>query len=95
MRFFGAMEKVHPHEPHMYLPAVGIAPEWQGRGFGAALLRPVLERCDRQRLPAYLESSNPRNLVLYERHGFETIEELSVAKDAPPLWRMWRSPRLG
>jgi len=95
MRFFAAIEKVHPHEPHMYLPAVGVAPEWQGRGFGAALLRPVLERCDRERLPAYLEATSPRNRALYERHGFETVEELRVAKDAPLVWRMWRAARAG
>jgi GNAT superfamily N-acetyltransferase len=87
-----AAEAKHPREPHYYLPAVGIEPEWQGRGFGAALLRPILERCDSQRLPAYLEATSPRNRGLYERHGFEVVEEMTV-KDSPPVWRMWREPR--
>ena len=87
------MEKNHPHESHWYLPAIGVTPTWQGRGYGAALLRPMLERCDADRVPAYLEASTPRNRALYERHGFEVVHEGSYADDAPPLWRMWREPR--
>jgi ribosomal protein S18 acetylase RimI-like enzyme len=87
------MERKHPAEPvHWYLAVVGVAPSWQGRGFGAALLRPVLERADAERTPAYTEASSPRNRALYERHGFEVIEECTYAGDAPPLWRMWRKP---
>jgi ribosomal protein S18 acetylase RimI-like enzyme len=87
------MEKRHPHERHWYLPAIGVAPAWQGRGYGAALLRPMLERCDSERVPAYLEASTPRNRALYERNGFEVVEEGRYAEDGPPLWRMWREPK--
>jgi ribosomal protein S18 acetylase RimI-like enzyme len=87
-----AMESGHPDEAHYYLPFVGVAPEWQGRGIGAALLRPVLERCDRERLGAYLEASSPRNRALYERHGFAVTEEFFLGRGSPPLWRMWRTP---
>ena len=90
VRALNLIEAKHPHEPHYYLPVIGILPEWQGRGFGSALLRPMLERCDRERLPAYLEASSPRNRALYERHGFTVVEEIRVAKDSPPMWRMWR-----
>jgi ribosomal protein S18 acetylase RimI-like enzyme len=91
-RALNVIETKHPHEMHYYLPAIGILPEWQGRGFGSALLRPMLERCDRERLPAYLEASSPRNRALYERHDFKVVEEVRVAKTSPPLWRMWREP---
>jgi ribosomal protein S18 acetylase RimI-like enzyme len=86
------MESNHPHERHWYLAFIGVDPEWQGRGIGAALMRPVLERCDGDGLPAYLEASNPRNRALYERHGFEVTEEFKIGKGSPPLWRMWRAP---
>jgi GNAT superfamily N-acetyltransferase len=92
IRLFGALEARHPHDPHHYLPAIGVDPGWQGEGIGTALLQPVLEECDREGLPAYLESSNPRNIPLYERHGFAVTEEASVG-DSPPFWRMWREPR--
>jgi GNAT superfamily N-acetyltransferase len=93
LRVLHKMETVHPEEPpSYYLAVLGVEPEQQGHGFGSALMQPVLERCDRERIPAYLESSKRRNVVLYERHGFRVIEEMKVADDGPPLWRMWREP---
>jgi GNAT superfamily N-acetyltransferase len=86
------IEKKHPREAHWYLPIIGVRPAWQGRGYGAALLRAMLERCDAERVPAYLEASTARNVALYERHGFEVVEEIRYAADGPPLWRMWREP---
>jgi GNAT superfamily N-acetyltransferase len=87
-------EKKHPRQPpHWYLAAIGVAPAWQGRGFGGALMRPVLERCDADGVPAYLEASSPRNRALYERNGFNLLEECRYADDGPPLWRMWREPK--
>ena len=93
VRAITALESNHPHERHYYLPFVGVDPDWQGRGIGSALLRPVLDRCDRESMAAYLEASTPRNRALYERHGFEVIEEFQLGSGAPPLWRMWRTPR--
>ena len=66
-----------------------MRPEHQGKGLGTALLRPGLEHADALRLPAYLESSNERNVPLYERHGFAVIAE-HVLPDGPTLWLMWR-----
>ena len=91
LRTIAALESNHPAAPHYYLPFVGVEPEWQGRGLGTALMRPVLDRCDEEKMPAYLEASSPRNRVLYERHGFHVTEQFSVGADSPPLWRMWRN----
>jgi ribosomal protein S18 acetylase RimI-like enzyme len=93
LRTFNLMESKHPSEPHHYLHVVGVDPDWQGRGLGAALMRPMLERCDREGTPAYLEASAPRNRGLYERNGFRVVEEVSLPPDGPPLWRMWRDPQ--
>lgn len=92
LQSFYKLESNHPSEEHYYLPFVGVMPDWQGRGIGAALLRPVLDRCDRERMPAYLEASSPRNRNLYERQGFAVTEEFRLGKGSPPLWRMWRAP---
>jgi GNAT superfamily N-acetyltransferase len=88
-----AVEKDHPTEPHYYLAFVGVDPESQGRGMGSILLHPVLQRCDAEGAPAYLEASAPRNRELYERHGFEVTEEIRPGRGGPPMWRMWRDPR--
>ena len=55
------------------------------------LLRPVLDRCDTEGAPAYLEATNKRNLPLYRRQGFEVREELDLP-NGPRLWTMWREP---
>ena len=81
----------HPREPpHWYLHYLGVVPERQGRGLGGMLLRPMLERCDREGLPAYLESSTERNRALYERNGFTVIERFNMPGDGPVVRRMWR-----
>ena len=88
------VESRHPREPHLYLAAVGVRPERQGQGLGSALLEPGLSEADRLGLPAYLESSNVRNVPLYERHGFEVTEEVRLPQ-GPPVWLMWRPGRGG
>jgi ribosomal protein S18 acetylase RimI-like enzyme len=86
------LEAKHPREPHYYLAFIGVDPDWQGRGLGGAVLAPVLERCDAEGMPAFLEASTPRNRALYERHGFTVMEEFTLGRGAPPQWRMWRMP---
>ena len=86
---FEAMGEVHPTEPHWYLPLIGVDTACQGRRLGAALLHETLAVYDRNGLPAYLEASNPRNVPLYERHGFRRLEPLRVGNCSPitPMWR--------
>jgi GNAT superfamily N-acetyltransferase len=88
----GLLEEKHPVEPHYYLFFLGTRPGWQGRGLGSSLMAPVLETCDRDRVPAYLEATSERNKQLYLRHGFEVTDQIAL-RDGPTMWRMWRSPR--
>jgi len=93
-RLGAAIELRHVREPHYYVRDVGVHPHGQGRGLGSALLRPTLERCNLESLPAYLEASSERNAALYERLGFEHLRELRVGA-SPPLRLMLRPPRPG
>ncbi len=95
LKLLGAVESLHPREPHYYLGVLGTDPDWQGRGIGSALISPVLERCDAEGIPAYLESSKERNVAFYVRHGFEVTREVQPVRDGPRLWLMWRSPSPG
>lgn len=88
-----AVEKDHPHQPHYYLLALGVEPTLQGKSIGTQLMRPILERCDRERAPAYLESSKEINVPLYERNGFKVTKELVVPNGGPKIWLMWREPQ--
>jgi GNAT superfamily N-acetyltransferase len=87
------MEGRHPRRPpHWYLAVMGVAPERQGRGLGTALMRPALEKLDRNGIPAYLEASTPRSRELYRRVGFDVTGEFTLPAGGPPLWQMWREP---
>jgi GNAT superfamily N-acetyltransferase len=88
------LEAHHPKSPdHWYLHYLGVEPRRQGRGLGGAMLAPVLERCDREGVPAFLEASSDRNLILYERHGFATTDVFNLpGRGGPPVRDMWREP---
>jgi GNAT superfamily N-acetyltransferase len=90
-RLLGILDEHRPSDPHYSLELIGTHPESQGGGLGSALLAAGLARCDRDRVPAHLWSSNPRNVPFYERHGFEVVRTLTLP-DGPPVWQMWREP---
>ena len=82
------MEKYHP-EGAWYLPIIAVDPSYQGLGLGSQLMKKALEKVDSDNLPAYLESSNPRNMSLYERCGFVTMGEIQIG-DSPVIHPMIR-----
>jgi ribosomal protein S18 acetylase RimI-like enzyme len=86
------MAAEHPHEPHYYLFFLGTRPQWQSRGIGSALLEQLLEPCDRDGIPAYLDATSERNKRLYLRHGFEVSNEVRLPGGAA-FWPMWRMPK--
>jgi GNAT superfamily N-acetyltransferase len=89
---FGLFERMgtyHPAAPHWYLPLIGVDPAHQRKGYGSVLLEHALARCDREHLAAYLESSNPANLPLYQRHGFGLLDTFTVGS-SPPIFPMLR-----
>ena len=90
------LERHHPRSPgHWYLHYLGVEPRRQGKGLGGGLLAPVLERCDAERIPAYLESSTERNRALYERNGFDLTDVFRMPIKGPPVREMWREPGPG
>ncbi len=89
---FEKMDKWHPEERHWHLPMIGVEPNSQGRGLGGALMRHAIARSDEDEASAYLESSNPRNISLYERHGFEVMGKIQIGA-GPPVTPMLRRPR--
>jgi len=95
-RFFQVAEifaQHHPDEPLYYCQFLSTVPRYQGRGIGSAFLRAMLERADREGMPAYHEATSPRNRALYERHGYVAQGEFTLPEDGPTLWPMWREPR--
>jgi GNAT superfamily N-acetyltransferase len=89
---FEQMSSYHPQEPHWYLPLLGVDPLWHGKGFGSALMKYALDRSDRDNKLAYLESSNPKNVPFYERHGFELLGKIQIGT-SPQIFPMLHRPR--
>lgn len=79
-------------EPNYYLGVIGVEPERQGQGIGSAIMQPVLERCDRERIVASLQTGAERNLPFYERHGFRIVDETTVSNWMISAWIMRRDP---
>ena len=92
MTFIDACDAKRPVTPHFYLDFIGVHPEKQGQGYASALLGNTLSRLDAMCTPAYLESSNPCNNPLYQRHGFKVTDEIHLP-GGPTLWCMLREPQ--
>lgn len=87
------VQRRRPTEPHWYLAYLGTDPDHQGKGLAAAVLTPVLARCDRDQVPAYLEASDPDLIPFYQRHGFVVRGQVQLPA-GPPVFVMVRDPQV-
>ena len=72
------LHKKHVHSPHCYLFFIGVDPAYQGKGYAGRLIRPMLDRLDRKKIPCYLNTQNEKNISLYEHFGFRVIDQLTL-----------------
>ncbi|MFI6781937.1 GNAT family N-acetyltransferase [Micromonospora sp. NPDC050276] len=84
------MHAALPTYPFWYLGVLGTHPDSAGRGWGRAVMRAGLDRAAADGLPAILETSNPGNVELYRRAGWEVLGSLS---EPVPTWIMQQPPR--
>jgi ribosomal protein S18 acetylase RimI-like enzyme len=70
--------KKHAPDPHCYLFFIGVAPSFQGKGFGSRLIRPVLAALDRKKTACYLNTQNEKNISVYEHFGFQVVEQVTL-----------------
>jgi GNAT superfamily N-acetyltransferase len=84
-----ATQAHHPEGRLWYLGVIATVPSSRGKGLGTALLEQSLQSIDKAGLPAYLESTNPGNVSLYQRHGFATTGWIELP-NGPVLTKTWR-----
>lgn len=93
MELFELFEEHHPHhQPHYYLSILATRNSARGQGSGMALLRACLDRFDAEKIPVYLESSNPVNDQRYRSVGFVPVTTYHAPGNGPVVTGMWREP---
>ena len=85
------IEKARTLEPHYYLSLLAVTPEMQGKGLGTALIQPILDLCDKDGIPAYLETETESNVGFYSRKGFIVRQEILTSDGKSKVWTMWRN----
>lgn len=97
LRYESKLDAIHEQAvsaPHWYLFLLGVAPDYQGQGIGSALMQPVLQQADAAGQICFLETMNPHNVPLYQKHGFAIVSETRPVGDAGPVaWSMLREPK--
>jgi len=91
-------ERLHQRdlpEPHWYVMVLGVAPAFQGQGYGRALLQPMLDRADTDGVPCYLETTQPKNVTFYQRLGFRVLVDDVEPESGLQVWTFRRDPIRG
>jgi ribosomal protein S18 acetylase RimI-like enzyme len=87
-----AIDKRHPKTfDFWYLHYAGVRPEHQGKGWGGAAIRAGIARAEADGVPAWLETATLSNVGLYQRLGFEVVEEWDIPNGGPHFWSMMRN----
>lgn len=92
MRFISVLnfaDQFHKQDmpaPHWYTMVIGVDPAFQGKGYGGALLSPILEDAKKSNTPVYLETAQPKNISFYQHMGFKLIREVEEPSSEIKIW---------
>ena len=92
-RLVGYAEALHHRDmtdPHWYVMVLGVAPAFQGQGYGRALLQPMLDRAELEGLACYLETTQPKNVSFYRRLGFDVLVDDVEPESGLRVWTFRR-----
>jgi GNAT superfamily N-acetyltransferase len=78
---------------HVYLWGLVVDPAHKKQGVGSALLQPVVEKADIEKMPIYLETHDVRNVDYYRRMDFQLVGSSTIPKSDVPIWCMMREPK--
>lgn len=73
-----AVHRLLPATPHWYLGVLATHPDHAGRRLGRAVMAAGVAQARASGLPAYLETSNPGNVEIYRRAGWQVAAETST-----------------
>ncbi len=87
------VDAARPAEPHWWLAHLGVRPTSRRRGLAAAVLAPVLVRCDTERTLAAAAVFSWANVRFLRGFGFEVGLTSRTSDDELPLWVLVRQPQ--
>jgi ribosomal protein S18 acetylase RimI-like enzyme len=73
---------------HWFLDSIGVLPQYQGQGYAGTLIRAMLARTDKERLPVFLDTMDEIDVRRYEHLGFKVVEKAAVPKTNLNNWAM-------
>ncbi|MFX0004503.1 MAG: GNAT family N-acetyltransferase [Candidatus Hodarchaeota archaeon] len=76
--------------PHWYLFIIGVDPDFQGKGYAAQLIKPMLTRIDKEQIGCYLDTNNEENVDFYQYFGFNVLKEYQIPGTNVLNWSMLR-----
>jgi ribosomal protein S18 acetylase RimI-like enzyme len=91
-KYASELRNLHVQGSHWHLFPIAVDPEFQGKGYSSALMRPMLARLQEEGLPCYLETQNESNVPLYEHFGFEVVHTDVIPGIDIKLWGMVKFP---
>ena len=71
----------HAPPGHWYLSELAVLPSKQQTGIGTGLVKPMLERFDKENCVCYVETSNEDAVMFYERLGFRVAGSYEMPFD--------------
>ena len=75
-----------------YLYNLSVKKDAQGKGIASKLMRPMLEFCKNEKMPAYLETNKASNVKMYQHFGFELKREEPIPKTTVNHYAMVKTP---
>ena len=85
-----AVQPLLPTEPHWYLGVLATHPDHAGRRWGRAVMAAGVTTAHAEGLAAYLETTNPSNVDLYERAGWQVVGQ--AGNGGPTTWVLVNRP---